>query len=719
MMPFARGLACCSLLWLTGMGCAHFVESRAIERFAKSLEEQDLRQVKDSASPEFANKALRTATALQDFRILRLPDGKVSIVDVEQVSDTMRRVNVTVGENDKEVFYELILNDNGKWVVNDLYLKQKKMGVTAYKSVTDQMDLLLTVREFLDAWGYGDREQVLASTGANLRKELERIPPTYLATLSRRVVGDHDASSSFKPEAQLEESTAVVKLPRKSGGVVLTLENDKTGWSVVDVAVDAPSQLDRIPSVKKQAAAVAACSDFLAAYQNEDRETLQKVCDAEFYAGSLAVANLKEVALPAAELTEHELEVEVRAQRADIVLRGEQQVLQVDLRRQDAEDPSQTPQFFVRDVTLYDLQTRQEQRLSALFTARGMLELFCRSLAEKDLNQLRHTTTQDFSGRVWQRLNPATIEGLPLEPFQDANLVIEDVVFQGSLTRFSARQNGQPMTYVLREENGRFYVDDVQWQLPGRPASVKQTFDLLIPIRNFSAAVALGRIGAEQSAAIDILQQSCTGDFNRMVWQQTEFVPNGGLSADSFLDAALTSITAGDQEIIVQLGDNRFGATVRLRKESERYLVDDVLLVGGPEASQRVEMKRQLRTLLAHGQAVPPADYVRKSHRRQDNAVAKSPKASSADSAVSTKVVAAKPDDFAPGSDDLTSNGLDGLAGHGPSRLPAAATQAKPLPLDEPLRPAHHENWDDVGAVSVPAVVPAGFHVPQSEPSQP
>ena len=46
------------------------------------------------------------------------------------------------GDPKKEVFYELARDKSGHWVVDDIYLKQKRKGIEAYKSVTEQMDLL-------------------------------------------------------------------------------------------------------------------------------------------------------------------------------------------------------------------------------------------------------------------------------------------------------------------------------------------------------------------------------------------------------------------------------------------------------------------------------------------------------------------------------------------------------------------------------------------------
>jgi hypothetical protein len=243
-----------------------------------------------------------------------------------------------------------------------------------------------------------------------------------------------------------------------------------------------------------------------------------------------------------------------------------------------------------------------------MFTAQAMLELFCEALADRDLDHLRHCSTQDLKTRVWQRLNAATVQHLPLETFDDAKPDIVSMSFQGALTRFEVRQNKQPVTYLLREEDGRFFVDDIVWQAPGRPASVKQTLDILVPVRNFAAAVTLGRDPTQQTAVLEMMQSTCSADFNRMVWSQTKFLPNSGLSADTFLEAPLKSIVQSDTEVLIQLGNDRFGAGVKLRKEYNRFLVDEVVLIAGPEVADRIEVKNTLRTLLANGTALPPAN---------------------------------------------------------------------------------------------------------------
>ncbi|MBI1348362.1 hypothetical protein GC163_18965 [bacterium] len=595
-----------SLAFSLGAGCANFVESRAIQNFADRLQSEDLDGLKQASSHDFSERALRTATALQDIKILRLPDGKVNVMEVEFVDESHRRVTVEMGEGKREVFYELVRSDDGKWVVDDVYLKQKKLGVTTFKSVTEQMDLLLTVREFIDACDAGDRNRMLQVTDLEFSAALERLPPSYLARLIGNVLGEKSPASNFKPQAQLDETTAVVKLPRMGGDTILTLSLHGTTWRVTDVAIDSKKEEDQLPSMHKHAIAVNTCVDFLDAYQRDDKVALAPLCDEDLFSGSLSIANLKQVLLPGPQLIDHELSLKLHGQRADFLLKGEREVVQIEMHREDSPEPNSPPHFLVKDVTIYEVESRQEKRLAALFTAQSMLQLFCEALAERDLDHLKHSSTQDFANSVWRRLNSATIQGLPLEMFDSPQLDVNSMQFLGALTRVEATQGGQPVTYLLREEAGRFYVDDVLWQTPGRPASVKETLALLIPVQNFSAAVALGRGPQQQAQVLQMLQETCSTDFNRMVWQQTDFVPNGGLSSDTFLATPLRSVVQSETEVLIQLGDDRFGAAVKLRKEHNRNLVDEVLLIAGPEPADRIEVKRTMRTLLANGQAVRP-----------------------------------------------------------------------------------------------------------------
>jgi len=241
------------------------VETKAIQQFVTALESRNLNELRTSTSPNFQQKALRLTEALDDFQILNLPDGEVSVVKVEDVvvenggSPTHKRVTVEMGQRKRKLLYSLVRNPKtDDWVVDDVYVRQRRKGLTATKSVTEQMDLLLTVREFLAAWTDGAREDVLAVTAPELRELLNKLPPTYLARLTTRIVGSAKRAQQGRPEAQLDEDVAVVRLPRPSGSLMLSMKLLDGQWKIRDAAVEAPSEEDTVPSVRKLAAAAGA-----------------------------------------------------------------------------------------------------------------------------------------------------------------------------------------------------------------------------------------------------------------------------------------------------------------------------------------------------------------------------------------------------------------------------------------------------------------------------
>ncbi len=595
----------------SGTGCSHLIETRTITAFSKNLKDGDLEGLMQATTKDFRQRALRTTEALEDIKILNLPDGKTTIVEVEELSTDKKRVTVQVGEGKKEVFYELAKDRTGHWVVDDIYLKQKRKGIEAYKSVSEQMDLLLSVREFLDAWSRGDREQVLGVTTKKFRGALDPLPPSFLASLTRTVSAGKSKGGKYKPNAQLDEKIAVVRLPRLAGDTVISMELANGHWLVSDVAVDSKGD-DQLPSMIKLAHAVNGCTSFLTAYSEGNKTTLADWSSKEFFEGSLSVGDLSQAKLPDAQLSEHELQVKLRGKRADFVLKNDAELVQIDMHLAPDTTPDAPPKFLVSDVTIYEIETKQEKRLSALFTAQEMLEIFVHALAERDVATLKHASTRDLSERVWSKLNPQTLTAMPLELFDGGAMKFVTASFHGALTKIDVLQGGRPLTYLLRQEHGRFFVDDVNWQKTGVPASFKATLEILVPIQEFAAAISLGRESQEpsQQKALERLQGCSTSDFNRFVWTQTRFVPNSGMSADTFLKAPLKGIAISDQEVTVQFGDLRYGAKVTLRREFDRYAVDDVLLIAGAEDSQRLALKHSLRTQMARGEARSPQTII-------------------------------------------------------------------------------------------------------------
>ncbi|MBA4030764.1 MAG: hypothetical protein C0478_07710 [Planctomyces sp.] len=611
--PWLRlfGVATSLALTMAGVvGCANMVESRAIEKFATNLDSANLTALKTTASKDFNEKALRTADAMDDLKILNLPSGKSSVVKVEEIDPKRKRVTVEVGEQKKEIFYELVLDEKWKeWVVDDVFMKQRKKGVTAYKSVTEQMDLLLSVREGIESWNSGEVDPICDRLTPEFAAAIRNLPEEYRVKLTAIVAGKKRSAKSTKPEASLDDKTAVVRLPRERGETVWTLQLQEGHWLVSDIAIDSKEESEQIPSVYKQSLAVLRCVEFLDAYATHDREVLKPFCSSEFYEGAIALGELSLVNLPRPADASHTIEVKIQKTRADFTLTGKENVIHVAMHRQggDIVIGDQPPVYEVSEVSVYDIATNQEQHLTAVFTAQAMLELFAEAISQRDVVTLRQLSTHDFTKRVWSKANDQNLPGLPLDVFNEPEMQIVGRKFEGALTRFFVVQGGQELTYYLREQQGQFRIDDIEWKVPGRPASVKMTAELLIPLQNFAFAISLGRDPAYQQVALEGLQKCCSDEFNRIVWRQTRFVPNSGMSADTFMATDLKAVVLGEGQARIILGDHRFGAEVRLIKEGEQYAIDEILLIAGAEEAQRLDLRRTLRTQLAEGTAQPPA----------------------------------------------------------------------------------------------------------------
>src|SRR5690606_20058705 len=142
------------------------------------------------------------------------------------------------------------------------------------KSVTETMDLLLTVREFLDSWETGGRDEVLAVATPELRELLADISPVHLQQLTAQVVGK-EQRGSHRPEARIEKNRAVVMLPRVSGRLLIELSLNEEGWQVNDVAVDAHKEDANIRSTRRMAYILRAANQFLTAYEQRNLDALE------------------------------------------------------------------------------------------------------------------------------------------------------------------------------------------------------------------------------------------------------------------------------------------------------------------------------------------------------------------------------------------------------------------------------------------------------------
>ncbi|MBW3542959.1 MAG: hypothetical protein KY476_22075 [Planctomycetes bacterium] len=579
-------------------GCAHFSETRAISGFQGALAEEDLDALKRRSSSGFAATALRHDTALDDLKLLRLPQGKPKVTEVERKADDEKLVTVETGSSKQKVFYRLVKEPRAGWRIDDVYVRRRQEGLKQDKSVAEQMDLLAAAREFLDAWA-SDREAALAVVEPRLADVLAALPPVHFSRLVERVMGSDVREARPQSPGVTSGDVGIVRIGRPSGTMVLTMKRTGDRWVTADIAVESRDDQQHVPSVYKLALATRTAAAFLAAYRNGDKRALEPLTMPRFYEASLLPGDLASISLPSADDPDFDYQLEVKQNRADLIIPRGRDVVKVSLTHSGSEAAAGdelVADFRVEDVTLYESTpgaAPQEKRLSVLFTGRAMLRLFSDAAGGGDLAMLRKTSTADFNRRVWDRLDEAALADLSsLVPPGPPNIL--DAQFHGATTELFAEQAGQRVKYVLRDREGEVRIDDVLVEAPGLPASMKTVLELLLPVRSYARALAASRL--------DLLQRTSSEDMNRLVWSQTDGIPPAGYAAARHLRAALGSVEeSGRDERLVVLGDARWGARVLLVRENDRFVVDDVLLIAGPEPAQQAQLKRQMRSELANG----------------------------------------------------------------------------------------------------------------------
>jgi hypothetical protein len=582
-------LAICAL-----SGCTSLMTARAIQTFADGVATGNLDMVKASSSDHFDEKALRQAEALDDLKILNLPKGKASVASIEDVSPNEKKVTVEVGETKKPVLYKLTRKPGSRqWLVDDIYLKQRKAGEdkTITKSVTETMDLLLTVREFLDSWEAGDREEVLAVTTPELSGLLADLSPVHLQQLTSQVVSK-EQRGSHRPEARIEQNRAVVMLPRVSGRLLIELSLNDQGWLVNDVAVDAHDTQDQVRSTRRMGYILRAANQFLTAYELKSLTELEAVSTESFYRNSLAVADLESVPIPTVRLLASPYTARVHEHQADLIIESPSGTYMLTMEEiEPGTYAEKVGSYRVSEVTLYDGDQSQVKRLSALFTAQSILEIFSQSLASRDVARLKQASTADFNATVWNHVDPELLNSLPMEEIEPAPPRVVATIFQGAVTEITVTQGTRALTYVLRDSNGRMVVDDVLLPVVDRPNSLKQNLRALLPV--------YGMARAFFQQDVEAARRHSSRQIDQQVWEPLGGMPELGINAVQHLTLPITALTMTEDRADLTLGQGGLQTQLTLNRIDERFVIDEATFVTGPDPSQRVQLSRAGRLNLA------------------------------------------------------------------------------------------------------------------------
>ena len=242
-------------------------EMISVQRFLNAVELERLDAVRLTSSQRFIREALSHRDSFSDLDVINLPLGEVEVLKLDNVSETEKRVQVAIGEHKQKLTFQLQYDAEQKeWLVDDIFMRQKKDGVIAVRSVSDQMQLLVTVRNFMEAAQNKDKPALLASTSLEFQQILGDVPEQAFEKIRIQIAGEKPMKS-LTPEAQLSGDKAIVKIHRLSGQLLMTLVVDDGGWKIDDLAVESREDQYHIPSLRHTASVIKTGVDFLKAYQ--------------------------------------------------------------------------------------------------------------------------------------------------------------------------------------------------------------------------------------------------------------------------------------------------------------------------------------------------------------------------------------------------------------------------------------------------------------------
>jgi hypothetical protein len=580
-------------------------ESRVVQAFAESVKAHDVARLKTETSAEFEEKAVKGDDTFRALSLLDLPEGMPKVVSVKPIKDedgkkiVAKRVVATIGKEKKKVVYRLAQDEKtGRWVVDDLFLSREDYEEN--RSVAARLSVLLALHESLDAWKAGGREPILAAATIEFRESLSQLTPAQLAQFAKKCTSEMTDETRILPDPRIGEETSELRVGKPQGELILKFRRDGKHWKLDDLALESRRSGEDIASARQVAAAMSAALTFETAYRSSDKRTLQRVCTRPFFDGCLASADLRLVRLPESAPGLDGFDVKLEENMATFVIPAGGEVLKISMTRQRQEELHAAPRFLVDEVTIYDLGSTQDKRLSSLFTAHATMENFAAALANRDLAQLTGNSTHDFNERVWKKVRDAHFDGLPMTGLAPGKPRIVQTRFQGSLTEILVEQGETPLTYVLREESGRMLVDDVLAPAAGWPESMKLTAEILIPVLNFTGSLTRWS-DSHVDKEMETVRASSTADFSKFAWNHLSVLTDLEPSPASFFKAPLSGISvAGDRADIV-FGNSRYGARFSIIKEGGAFKVDDVTLVAGPLEDDQIGLKRTIRTQLAQG----------------------------------------------------------------------------------------------------------------------
>lgn len=599
-----RALAVCGGLWLGSLtcGCTHFYETQLIESFQKSLASHDMNGLREATSSDLESKALSRGTPWDSLNKMDFPDGKTKILKVEDSHDDQKReiktVTAEVGPSKKKVVYRLKKETpSQKWVVDNVFLNHRQLKEDA--SVVAHLHVQVSAKDLVDTWREEDRSKILETATADFKQTLSELPPERVPMLSNLLLTGVTKDTAAK-DLEIIEDKATAKFSRPGADLVLQMRLVDGHWLLNDMRVDS-REGESVSSARHLAAASTTAIAFYSAYRSSDKTALQRLCTPDFFNGTIKAPDLSQLPLPLPTTGSKDFETRLEGPAAEATVLCDNKTVKISLQGNTGDDPQAAPRYQVREVTVYDLKTRQDMRLSTVFTGRAIMQLYSEALQQRNLEVLRSLSTPDFNRRVWNKTSAESVLALPMDEIETATPQIENAVYRGAVTHISVIQGTTPLSFVLRDVSGKTLVDDVEIPTADKDVTLKTRLELMLPVVEFVQGL--------REPSLELLRANSSKIFSRTVWNHLKSIPRLRVTPLDFLDnQPLTHIAQKSSgEAWVVLGDEQYGAKIFLQRERDQYVVDDITLVAGPSPKQRVQLAALLRTRMARGEDHPIA----------------------------------------------------------------------------------------------------------------
>ena len=601
-----RAISLCALTisTLASAGCQSsflttWSERRTVNEFAAAIAAEDTEQARAVMSSDFSQTILAGEESLDEFQRVWPVTGELEVVRITEVEAADRedpeipeKIVTVKDERGWETDHRLIEDpEKGRWVVDEILMTSSHRGVSVTKTVSEQIAFAVVVREFAEAWRNGDRTQRLAHVTAACRAELEPLPDEVLNHIAGKMFPPDERTVST--EETMDEDIAIVRLRHTGGIVLLQMKRLEGEWLIDDAAYESGSEGETIPSLRRTAVAYAAATDFLRAYAAVDLEKLKKVTVSSFFKSTLKVADLKDVTLPRVEAAKNG-ELRLVGRTGELVIGADDQTFKISLVQTNEEtDVTQGTEFRVEDVTIYKDDGQSKKNLAAALVAEPTARLFVAAMINRDLNRLKALATNDFNERVWGQIGGELLAEMPLALFQEGEREVLSILHKGATTEVTMLQAGRAMTVVLHDEAGKVKVSDVMVAVADRPSSTKTTLSQYLPLARLTHALKAGDLKE--------IRKHCTTDFNRSIWAQVRQLPPLVEESIRFLDAPLASLQASETQATIHLGEKDYGGMITMLKFDGEWKVNEITLIAGPEADDRLALKAMLRDQLANG----------------------------------------------------------------------------------------------------------------------